>query len=924
MSQPRRKILIAVGALLGVVVLLLALTPLLFGDRIANRVKAEVNQSLNARVDWRSAGLSLFRDFPNLTLRLDDLSTVGIGRFEGDTLASVRHLRVVVDLGSAIRSAMGGSAPLVIRKVELDHPKVSLVALEDGTANWDIVKETADERDTSTSPLSISLRRFAIEDGAITVDHRAAKLRASLLGFDQTLTGDFSSDQVDIETRAEVDTVTAVFAGIPYINGVRLALAANIAADLAKGTFTVREGTELSLNELKLAASGNVTSTPERLGLDLVMQAPRTDFKHILSLVPAVYARDFKSIQASGAVAVNGRVKGDYGDDAFPAFSLDVKVDNGTFRYPDLPLPARDIALDLAVTNPGGNADNTVVNLSRFHVMLGQQPVDAKLVVRTPISDPDIDARVVGTVDLADVRRTVKLEGVQELAGKIAADASVRTRMSWVDRGQYDRVAASGAVDISNLTVKSAALPHPLAVREASFRLAPKRAELRSFSGTVGSSDFRATGYLDNLIGYALRDEVLRGSANITSSKVNLDEWRSDEGDLSIIPVPPGIDFALQTTVGELSFGKLRMTDASGRLRVKDQRITLEDFTLATLGGQISASGFYETTVPAKPTFDVALKMQKLDIPSAFATLVTVQQLAPVAKYARGNFSTDLRINGPLGKDMMPLLQAVSGSGTLQTSQMLIQDFPVLEKAAAATKLAFLNNPTLQALRSQFEIRGGRFHVKPFSVAVGGIAANISGSNGLDQSLNYDLALKVPRSMIGADANQVITGLVTRAASAGINLSPSADIPLGLQIGGTFTNPSIKTDIARLGESVAQDAGDAARAAAEARLAEAENEARQRTAAEVQRLVGEAEARAEGIRKEARSLADKVKREGYQAADSLVARSRNPVARVAAEAAAGRLRKEADTKAARLVSEADARADALVAEARAKGDTGGP
>ena len=39
----------------------------------------------------------------------------------------------------------------------------------------------------------------------------------------------------------------------------------------------------------------------------------------------------------------------------------------------------------------------------------------------------------------------------------------------------------------------------------------------------------------------------------------------------------------------------------------------------------------------AKPTFDVGLKMTKVDIPSAFQAFTTVQMLAPVAKYAIGH-----------------------------------------------------------------------------------------------------------------------------------------------------------------------------------------------------------------------------------------------------------------------------------------------
>ena len=120
------------------------------------------------------------------------------------------------------------------------------------------------------------------------------------------------------------------------------------------------------------------------------------------------------------------------------------------------------------------------------------------------------------------------------------------------------------------------------------------------------------------------------------SNRFNLDEWRSGDSELQIIPVPPKIDFGLDATVAELTYDKLKMTNARGRLRVKDQRVTLENFTMNTLGGEIGVTGFYETTDPTKPTFDVGLKLTKLDIPSAFNAFTTVQMLAPVAKYASG------------------------------------------------------------------------------------------------------------------------------------------------------------------------------------------------------------------------------------------------------------------------------------------------
>src|SRR5882724_4258944 len=119
MKRPTRTLAV-VGTLIVLVLALLLIAPLLFRDRIAERVKTAVNQNVNARIDWRDVGLGFFRHFPDATLTLDDLTAVGVDRFQRDTLAAVRHLRVSLSLPSIISNAMGGSGPIVVRTVELD------------------------------------------------------------------------------------------------------------------------------------------------------------------------------------------------------------------------------------------------------------------------------------------------------------------------------------------------------------------------------------------------------------------------------------------------------------------------------------------------------------------------------------------------------------------------------------------------------------------------------------------------------------------------------------------------------------------------------------------------------------------------------------------------------------------------------------
>ena len=85
MSLPR-KILIVAAALASVMLAALVVLPLLFKDRIAARAHTEVERAVDAQVAWGDVGLTFFRNFPNLTLRLDDLTVGGNDAFAGDTL----------------------------------------------------------------------------------------------------------------------------------------------------------------------------------------------------------------------------------------------------------------------------------------------------------------------------------------------------------------------------------------------------------------------------------------------------------------------------------------------------------------------------------------------------------------------------------------------------------------------------------------------------------------------------------------------------------------------------------------------------------------------------------------------------------------------------------------------------------------------
>ncbi len=929
MSRPRKLALGAVAATACLVVLM-AVVPALFTTRIEDGVRAGVSRATGLDVTWNAFGLSFLRGFPHPTFSLDGLTAVRPDALGPDTVAVVRSAGLTVD-GPSLFGALLGGDQFTVRSVRVEGPSLRLRVDEDGVANWtpattaeessEAASAEASEESSSDRQFAVFLRTLEVTDGDLTLDDVSAGLFVAARGLQHSLRGDFSRTSLAAETRLHADTLTVRFAGVPYVGGVALDFDAGIDVDMGEQRFRLIEN-EVRLNDLLVRLDGAVSREPEGWNTDLTFEAPSTDFGQILSLVPWIYAGDFASLETGGTIALDGTVAGSFGGGSIPSLSMNLSVRDGSFRHADAPFSAQSIRADLSVTNPGGDPDLTVVDLSDFHVEIDGQPFDATATIRTPRSDPEVDATAQGTLDLSALAQTVRLEAGPDFAGVVEADASVRARRSDLDAARYDRVDAAGTLAARDVTVRSEALRQPVDVRNAELRLTPQAAELTALDAQLGSSDLRANGRLDNLLGFALGQEVLRGALTFDSDRLVLDEWRSDD-ELAAVPVPAMLDMTVDGTVDDVVFGGRSWTGASGRAVVRDRRVSLEGVQLTGLGGRIGIDGHYETLDDAAPAFELGLVLDSLDIAPS-AELSTVQALVPVAPYARGEYSSVLSMSGTLGGDMAPILEALNADGTLSTSDVSLDNFPLLVELGETMRLPEFASPTVRAIRSSLSVRDGRLFVDPFETQVGSVPATISGSNGIDRSIDYTLGLSVPR---GSFAEGLLTDLAARTGPLGAALAATDPVGVAARATGTVAQPTLGLTLEETTTSVRTAATQATEAAVDERIDEARDrldaeqaEARRQAQARADSVMAQATRQADAIRAEAASAAATVREEGDRAAEEVLSRATNPLARAAAEPVADRLRREADERATTIEEEADERAAQLLSEAQGRAD----
>lgn len=386
MAKWTKRILLTLGILFVLLLAAAVLIPILFKDKIEAAVKVEVNKNINAAVDWGEWDITIFKSFPDLTVEVADVKVSNVAPFEGIDLARIGTLTATVDIKSVFDDKID------IKRIGLVKPHIHVKVLEDGRANWDIAKADSSASDapvdTATTAFHVGLREYWIEDGSLIYDDASLTYLMELKGLDHTGSGDFTQDLFTLSTVTHADSATVVFDGIKYLRNVKADITADLDMDMPNMKFTFKNN-EATINQLVLGFDGWLAMPADDIDMDLTWSAKKTDFGTLLSLVPAEFATDLTGAQMSGKAGFSGHVKGTYNETSMPGFGVTVDVDNGRFKYPDLPAAVENIFVDLKINSPGGSdMDKMVVDLKRFAMKMAGNPVEARMYLTTPHERP--------------------------------------------------------------------------------------------------------------------------------------------------------------------------------------------------------------------------------------------------------------------------------------------------------------------------------------------------------------------------------------------------------------------------------------------------------------------------------------------------------------------------------------------------------
>lgn len=800
----KKKILKIIGIVLLLIVIVLIAAPFVLEAKIGELIKNNVNNNVNATLDFSEANLSLIASFPNAEVSLTNTTLITNAPFEGDTLFAAEKVSLKMGIGELFK---GADDPIGIKNLTVSGAKLHVKVNEEELANYDIGKDSgSSENETAASDgFTLDLQSYEITDSEVIYDDKAAAIHLVVSGIQHKGTGDLSATTSELDTHTEA-LVTFELDSTNYLNKNSVQLDALIGVDLTENKYTFLEN-EALVNQLPLVFDGFVKVNAENQEVDISFKTPSSDFKNFLAVIPAEYSKNIENVKTTGDFIVVGEFNGIVDESHIPKFDIKINSDNASFKYPDLPKSVRNVFIDIDIVNTSGIAEDTYVTIDRLSFMIDEDKFNMVSKITELMGNTKVDAHIDGTMNLANISKAYPVPADLKLKGLLNADVTTAFDMASIEKQQYQNTKTSGMLKVADFEYSSPEIPNPVRISAVGMTFNPTTVSLNELNGTTGTTDFNAKGTINNLLGFMFNDEQVEGNFDLNSNTFALkdfmvaDEVSNSEGGVASdedekpvpaeekIKIPSFLDANINVAANTVLYDNLELKNVKGNLRIKDEKAVLSNMTSSMFDGMVSFAGEVSTKNET-PTFAMKLGLDKIEIGESFKALELFKTLAPIAKILQGKLDSDIQLSGNLTDDFSPDLLSLSGDllANIFTREIDAQQTPVL--AALDDKLNFINlkELNLDELKTKLSFKNGLVSVKPFTIKYKDIAINIDGGHTFDQKLNYKATMQVPAKYLGSEINNLITKI-------GEEDLKDLTIPVTANIGGGYTSPQVTTDM---------------------------------------------------------------------------------------------------------------------------------
>jgi hypothetical protein len=794
-----KKIFKIIGIILLLCIAILIAIPFVLESKIDAIVQNYADKNLNADLSFDDISLSIISSFPKAEISVDNLKITNRLPFKGETLATAKSLSFKMSLGELFNDA---DEPLILNEIIADEMLLNLKTNKNGSVNYDIVKESETTNKvashTTSAGFSFDIENYELNNSAFTFIDEGSNTNFYATELNHKGKGILSGGLSELNTNTEAK-ISMSIDSTEYLSNTIIKLDALIDLNLEQQKYTFKDNKGF-INALPLEFAGFIQMVEAGQDIDISFKNPESSFKDFLAVIPKAYAKTIENVNTTGKFTINGIIKGLASDETIPTLDINMRSDNASFKYSDLPKSVDNIMIDASVKNTTGNVDDTFIDINKLDFKIGQDVFKSEAHIKNLTGNMLINANLDGVLNLLNISKAYPIKLENQLSGIFTGKLSTTFDMNAIKTNAYQRIKNNGSVSLTDFVFSSEDIINPIQINKAELTFKPGIVSLNSFDALTGQSDFSATGTINNLLGFLLSDKNLQGNFKVNSNTFAISDFMVEDefankkshkttSNSKSLKIPAFLDCTITADAKSVLYDNLNLKNVKGELIIKDQNANLRNMTTDLFNGQLSISGNVSTK-EAQPKFDMNLAMQQFDISQSFKDLKMLKALAPIANVLQGKLNSKIDVSGLLDENFSPDLATITGNALAEILTTKVNTNQSAILTGLDSKLDFIDfdKLDLKDLRTKLSFDNGQVFVKRFTIKYEDIPIEVSGSHSFSNTMNYSAVLQVPAKYLGGEVNRLIGNINDSEVN-------KITIPITVNIGGTFTSPNITTDL---------------------------------------------------------------------------------------------------------------------------------
>ncbi len=696
----------------------------------------ELNKQLISKVEVEQMRLTLFEQFPQVSLDLENVSIEDPSKQHKNLLQS-GHIYVGFNLFDIIRKTYR------IKQLSFENGELNLRIDQKGKNNFNIFK-TQSPQEPNTFLVNLDL--VELNNMAISYHDLSAKQWYETVVTHLDLTGNFSNKGETLNGKGTLLAKKIQTDNLSLFKNKLIAL--DIALDLnhETKTYSLKKG-NIDINQLKLEAKGSIVSKPKTTQLNLTFGARELNIQDLLSLIPAQIELP-ENIVSKGQVYFSGTVQGEVGVKTSPKISFKFGVKNGELNL-NRGIALQQLSLEGEMNNgTKNNAQTSYISLKNVAFHLGQGAVKGALRLEN-FTQPTLTTTLSGELNATDIINFIGKETIEQANGYVKFDINFNGLIAHLNKNGWLKNNASGSLDMNLTNLKWKGADKTIQRVIANLQLTNADAKINQFDATIDQSDIHVSGTLNNLIPYLLVDgEQLHAKIDYTSSYMDLKHFMfpsasSDTAKKEGIALPENIEIDARLKANQIIYQLFSANNVQTSLHWVGRSIQVNDFKAETMGGSLKLSGQVDHANDGRFLITTTTLLNGIDITNLFKSCGDFGQQEITQKHVKGKLSGEVSLASVWSKDLVCDLAKLYVLGKISITNGELNNYEPMNALGKFIDVNELRNLKFADLSNTIEIKNKVIYIPQFDIKNNALNLTLSGSHSFDNMVDYRMKIKL-------------------------------------------------------------------------------------------------------------------------------------------------------------------------------------